>query len=94
MACGLPVIATDAGDNARVVVDSKTGFIVPVGDVDTLANRLLSLLKDDVLRNCMGNAARLRVIQEFSIPTMARKTGDLYLEILRKKQVSQTNAKK
>lgn len=92
MACGLPVIATEAGDNARVVVDGETGFVVGVDDVDALTDRLGRLLTDDTLRERMGCAGRLRAEQEFSIPAMARKTGDLYLHVLRPKGVLREEA--
>ncbi len=85
MACGLPIIATDAGDNARVAIDGETGFVVNVDDVDALTDRLQRLLQDDLLVERMGRAGRVRVEQEFSIPAMARRTGELYLQVLRSK---------
>lgn len=85
MACGLPIIATDAGDNARVVLNGETGLVVPIDDVDTITDCLGPLLTDDALRERMGHAGRARAEQEFSIQAMARKTGDLYLQVLRSK---------
>ena len=39
MACGVPVVATDVSDNAYVVSDGQTGFIVPLNDAETTAHR-------------------------------------------------------
>lgn len=85
MACGLPTVATDVGDNARIVVDGETGFVVDVNDVDTLCDRLKRLLTEDTLRQSMGYAGRARVEKAFSIPAMAHKTCNLYLQILHSK---------
>lgn len=85
MASGLPVIATDAGDNARVILDGETGFVIRVDDIETLTDRLKCLLTDDALRERMGGAARARVQHEFSIPALVCRTGDLYLQVLRSK---------
>ena len=41
MASGLPVLATDVGGNAELVVDGRTGEIVAPGDVEALANGLI-----------------------------------------------------
>jgi len=92
MACRLPVIATDAGDNARIVIDGETGFVVNINDVDTLTDRLKYLLADDALRERMGHAGRIRVEQEFSIQAMACKTGDCYLQVLRSKKALKKEA--
>ena len=53
-ATGVPVVSTDAGGIAEVVRDGHSGFVVPVGDADALAERALRVLGDDAL------AARLR----------------------------------
>jgi glycosyltransferase involved in cell wall biosynthesis len=87
MSCGLPVIATKAGDNARVVVDGDTGLVVGVDDLAGMTERLKRLLTDTALRERMGCAARARVERQFSIPAMAHRTGDLYLRVLRSKGV-------
>lgn len=49
MAAGIPVISTDAGGLAEVVVDGKTGYLAPIGDTETMGKRALSLLTDDAL---------------------------------------------
>jgi len=63
LACGLPVVTTpNAGSVAR---DGVEGFIVPIRDVDALAERLERLRADEGLRREMGKAARARA-EEFT----------------------------
>ena len=66
MAHGLPVVATDSGGPSEIVVDGKTGFLVPVDDEEMIANRILLLLRDKELAKEMGMAGRIRVAQVFS----------------------------
>ncbi|KAA3596117.1 MAG: N-acetyl-alpha-D-glucosaminyl L-malate synthase BshA [Calditrichaeota bacterium] len=50
MACGVPVVSSNAGGLPEVNLHGETGFTAEVGDVDALAERILSLAKDDGLR--------------------------------------------
>jgi glycosyltransferase involved in cell wall biosynthesis len=56
-AAGRPVVATDVGGVADVVVDGTTGFIVPASDVTALADRLSRLALDPHLRTTLGREA-------------------------------------
>ncbi len=57
-ACGRPVVASRLGSMAELVRDGETGLLSPPGDPDTLATKLLALLKDPSLCARMGRAAR------------------------------------
>ena len=57
-ACGLPVVTTDAGGIPDIVNDEVTGFIVPVGDYQSLATRALDLLADESIAMAMTQRAR------------------------------------
>ena len=57
MACGTPVVASETGGLAFLIRDGETGFHVPAGDVDSLADRLALLLQDDDLLTRLGNQA-------------------------------------
>lgn len=66
MACGLPVITTDApGCTADLVCDGMNGCVVPVGDPDRLSQAMLTLANDPPLRRRMGKASAARS-QSFS----------------------------
>jgi glycosyltransferase involved in cell wall biosynthesis len=53
-ACGTPVVASDVPGLRDAVVDGETGFLVPHGDIEALADKLLSLLVDAELRRTMS----------------------------------------
>ncbi len=81
MACQIPVIATDVSDNARIVRDGQTGFLVPLGNEGQLADRLLDLLTQGDLRRTMGQAGRAWVSEEFSTGALVRKIGEIYRDV-------------
>src|SRR5207249_3179177 len=56
-AVGVPVVATDVKGTREVVVNAQTGFLVPLGDAEALADRLGRLLDDAELRRQMGARA-------------------------------------
>lgn len=57
MACGTPVVASETGGLAFLVRDGETGFHIPAGDSDSLAERLTDLLENDELRARLGSQA-------------------------------------
>lgn len=82
MACGLPVIAASVGSIPSVIEDGVEGFLIPPGDADALARRMLQLSADAELCRRLGAAARLRVERQFSLDAMAGKILDVYRDIL------------
>lgn len=82
MAAGLPMVATDVGGNREAIVDGETGFIVPPGDPDALADRLIRLLEEPLLGQKMGRAGRQRIENHFTLDRMVRETERFYDEIL------------
>lgn len=58
-ACGRPVVASEVGGLSAIVQSGSTGFLVPPGQSDIMAERLCELLNDDVMRARMGTAARI-----------------------------------
>ncbi|HEX7049570.1 MAG TPA: glycosyltransferase family 4 protein [Longimicrobiales bacterium] len=77
-ACGTPTVASDSPGLRDSVVDGETGFLVPHGRVDVLADRLERLIRDDVLRQRLGAGARA-FAERFSWDRAATETeADLY----------------
>jgi glycosyltransferase involved in cell wall biosynthesis len=76
LACGTPVVATAVGGIPEQVEDERTGFLVPAGDVETLAARLVDVLSDDILGQTMGAEAATVARRRFDL----RRQADMYLE--------------
>ena len=74
MACGLPVVAMDAGDIPYLVEEGRTGFVVPQEDEGTLADRVSLLLRDEPLCRSMGQAAREKAEREFSLKRLVSES--------------------
>ena len=70
MATALPVIATDVGGNADLVVHGQTGEIVPSKQPQALATSLLNLAMQPEATRALGLAGRQRVQACFSLPAM------------------------
>lgn len=79
MACGAPVICTDVASMPEVVVDGVTGFIVPPNDPDALRRKLIWLRENPSRRREIGDAARGRVLENFTWPTVVRKCLKIYV---------------
>jgi glycosyltransferase involved in cell wall biosynthesis len=80
MACGVPCVTTDVGDAAMIV--AGTGRVVVVGDWCALAREVGGLLElDAAARAELGARARARVQRDFSLPGVARRFEELYVEL-------------
>ncbi len=80
MAHGVPAVVTAAGDSAILVGD--TGRVVPCGDPDTLAEAVIDLARmAPHERRALGDAARRRIEDEFSLETMASRYVVLWREV-------------
>jgi glycosyltransferase involved in cell wall biosynthesis len=86
MASGLPVVTTNVGSIAEMVVDGETGYLEDPEDDVALAGRALSLLEDGAQREAFGDAGRRRVIEYGSLETMVRGYEQLIREIYERKQ--------
>jgi glycosyltransferase involved in cell wall biosynthesis len=78
MASGLPVIATDVGGNPELVEPGKTGELVPPGDAELMAHKILSYAADPARARLSGRAGRARVERLFSLTSMVGAYHDLY----------------
>lgn len=72
MYCGLPVIASSSGGQTDFLRDGETGFLVPVGDVDALAQRILRLVRDGALRKRISEFNR-QYVERFHIAEVAQQ---------------------
>jgi len=89
LASGLPVVASA---NARSVVrDGEEGFIVPVGEVAALAERIRQLRDDAALRARFAANARTRALA-FDWRARERRIGMVYHQLLEGRAAPQGDA--
>ena len=83
MACAKPVICTQLNNGVNVLnVHGETGFAVPVRDSKALAKRINQLINDDALRLQLGEQARNRALNVYSLPAMTASHISLYEDLL------------
>jgi sugar transferase (PEP-CTERM/EpsH1 system associated) len=82
MASGLPVIATEVGGNADLVVAGKTGELVPAADIERMAQSIVRLGKDPGQAHAMGCAGRSEVERRFSMGAMLGAYKGVYDKLL------------
>ena len=83
MASGVSVVATNVSDNAYVIPDGRAGYVVPLGDEEAMAERIVRLLGNEELRATMAASARAWVLEEFTGQRLAEKTALVYEEAMR-----------
>ena len=76
MGRGLPVVATRSGGIPEMIVDGESGFLVD--DADMLAEALIRLASDSTLRSRVGECARVRCLEMFTLATLHRETSRIY----------------
>jgi glycosyltransferase involved in cell wall biosynthesis len=69
MAMGLPVVMSNVGGAAEIVVPGKTGFLFPVGDTTSLVSSI-ETMSDPLKRKAFGRAASKVVAENFSVDRM------------------------
>jgi glycosyltransferase involved in cell wall biosynthesis len=82
-ACGLPVIASDIGGLSEVIRDKKTGLVVPPADPDSIAEAIISLIKNPDYRGELGEEGRRFVSNHYNWIENAAQMEKLYEEVLR-----------
>ena len=78
MAVGLPTVATDVGGTGEAVADGVTGQLVPPRDAGELAIAIADLLSEEAMLRAMGEAARRRHLERFTVQRMVENTLAVY----------------
>lgn len=81
MATGRPVVAVDAPHN-DMIVDGETGYLVPRGDSDVLAEHLVSLLEDEEATTAFGRAGRRLAEERYDWSSIAKRYRTIFREVL------------
>jgi glycosyltransferase involved in cell wall biosynthesis len=82
MSCGLPVVATHCSAIPELIDEGKGGFLCPVGDVKTFADKINLLADSPKLRREMGEYNRAKVEKMFTLGRMVKEYQDLFQEVL------------
>ncbi|NQE46637.1 Trehalose synthase [ANME-1 cluster archaeon GoMg2] len=82
MACGLPAVITDFGDNRKWVEDGVSGFIVPLKDPKALAEKIIYLLKHEDVRTEFGIRNRKIIEDRNNYYKEMGKMENIYIELV------------
>jgi glycosyltransferase involved in cell wall biosynthesis len=77
-AAGCAIVATSAGGSAEIVIDGRTGLLVPVADDDALVIALRCVATDPALRERLGAAARAHIETAFGMDRFVAEFASLY----------------
>ncbi len=80
-ATGLPVVATDVGSVTQVMVDNKSGYIVPARDSSAMCDRLEYLIRNPQLWAAMGEAGRRHIEERYDIKKLNQRLVNLCQEL-------------
>jgi glycosyltransferase involved in cell wall biosynthesis len=81
MAAAVPVIATPAGDTARLIEHGVSGFLIPFGDETEMASRMVQLAGSPELRRQLGAAGRRAVELKYDVSGLAGRLLAVYREV-------------
>lgn len=79
---GAVPIVTDSGGSPELVQDGKSGFVVPPGEAQPIADRILQMYEDRELHARLSDGARERICKDFTVEQTARQTIAVYRELL------------
>jgi sugar transferase (PEP-CTERM/EpsH1 system associated) len=82
MATGLPIIATNVGGNPELVEDGVNGYLVPPGNPEKLAERIIKLTESSETRSLMGKVSLKKVHEKFNWDSTVENYLSVYDELL------------
>lgn len=77
-----PIISYDVDGAREVAIPDETGFLLPPKSIDGLADAILELAQDELLRARLGQGGALRFTDQFRHENMTRQIRELYLRLL------------
>ncbi|MBU3933979.1 MAG: glycosyltransferase family 4 protein [Candidatus Omnitrophica bacterium] len=87
MACALPVVATSTGGAQETIHNGSSGFIVNFGDIEAMAQRIVSLLRNTNLARKMGQEGRNLLDPSFEVEHMVKQVDRLYQTLWKEKKL-------
>jgi N-acetyl-alpha-D-glucosaminyl L-malate synthase BshA len=82
MACEVPVIATNTGGLPEVVIDGENGYLVSLGDTQTIADRAIEILSDEKKQRMMGRRGREWAVEQFNTERVIPQYERLYERVI------------
>ncbi len=82
MACKKCVIASNVGGIPEIITDGQNGLLFQVDNPSSLEKKILTVLRDDILRSRLASEGYNTVIRKFSIEMNVKKTQKLYESLI------------
>lgn len=82
MSMGCAIVSTDVGDVAEYIKDGESGFIVPVGNAQAMADAIYKLASNEALRHEFGRKARETACRALDVSIIAKKTAEGYSAVV------------
>jgi glycosyltransferase involved in cell wall biosynthesis len=82
MALQVPMVATDIGGLGEAISHQETGLLCRLGDVESLAEQMLELVKDPPMAARLGRAAADRVAHCFTLEKIVEASEKVLLQAL------------
>ena len=83
-ASGIPMVSFDVGGVKNIVIDGKTGFLIPPDNLELMTEAIVKLLDNFSKREEMGREAK-EYVKKFDVSEMVKNTESLYEELIDKK---------
>lgn len=74
-----PVVGTRNRGHNELIHDGENGYLVDIGDVDTMADRMVRLLEDPALAHCMGGSGRQLALY-YTMNAVRQELHEMYFE--------------
>jgi len=87
MACGVPVIASDAGGLPEVIIHGETGYLCPIGDTEGMSRYAITLLNQASDHGRFSSAAMKRAAEDFNADQIVPQYESYYREVLNRDAV-------
>ena len=81
---GVPPVAYNVGGMSEGILQGKTGYLVPKGNITLFTEKLKELLTNEGKRKQMGENGRKFIVNNFSLQALAVRHEEFYLKILKK----------
>ena len=82
-ACGIPVVATNAGGQRLVVKDGETGFLIRPRHSGEIAQKIITLAGNPKLRQKLGSVARDHIVRNYPIEKYVEEVQKIHLQFLK-----------